>query len=92
VNPGMKSMLDAYRTNRVGADDPTDRHSNAKERRASRAYDEVTAKFIEQGLVEYDPIQDTCRWIGPEKGSPEWYALLARMTRLIKPSSKAAQR
>jgi hypothetical protein len=92
VNPGIESMLDAYRTNRVGADDPTDRHPNAKVRGPSRGYDELTAKFIEQGLVEYDPIGDACRWIGPEQGSPEWHALLARMTRLIKSSSRAAQR
>ena len=83
MNPRIKSMLDAYWMNRLGTDDPMDRHPNPRVRRLSQLVDEQTAKFIEQGLLEYDPIADATRWIGPQKGSPEWYALLARMTRSI---------
>src|SRR6516165_3118731 len=31
-----------------------------------------TAKFIEQGLLEYSPIQEAIRWIGLDQLSPEW--------------------
>ena len=39
-------MLDVCRMNRLGADDPMDRHRNPKVRRPSRAYDKEMAKFI----------------------------------------------
>ena len=81
MNPRIKSMLDAYWMNRLGTGDPVDRHPNPKVRRLSQLVDEQMAKLIEQGLLEYDPIVDATRWIGPEQGSPEWYALVEKILR-----------
>ena len=67
--------------NRLGTDDPMYSHPNPRVRRLSQLVDEQTAKFIEQGLLEYDPIVDATRWIGPEQGSPEWYALVEKILR-----------
>jgi hypothetical protein len=79
MNPRIRSMLDAYWMNRLGTDDPLDRDPNPKVRRLSQLVEEQTAKFIEQGLLEYDPIADATRWIGPEQGSPEWIALVDKI-------------
>ena len=47
-------------------------------RRLSHAHDEAMAELIVQGLVEYDPLEDACRCIGPEHGSPEYKARIKK--------------
>ena len=71
-------MLDAFWRNRLGQDDATNGDTDPEVRRLSSADDEATAELIVQGLVEYDPLQDTCRWIGPEHGSAAYIAWIKK--------------
>jgi hypothetical protein len=64
-------MLDAFWRNRLAQADATNDDTDTEIRRLSRVDDQATAELIVQGLGEYDPLQDTCRWIGPEHGSAE---------------------
>ena len=78
MNPQIKSMLDAFWMNRLEQDGSTHRHTDPEMRRLSSADDEATAELIVQGLVEYDPLNDAFRWIGPEHGSPEYIAWIKK--------------
>ena len=71
-------MLDTFWRNRLAQDDATNGDTGPRVRRLSRADDQATAELIVQGLVEYDPLQDTCRWIGPEHGSAEYIAWMKK--------------
>ena len=71
-------MLDAFWRNRLAQGDATNGDTDPEVRRLSRADDQATAELIVQGLVEYDPLQDTCRWIGPEHGSAEYIAWMKK--------------
>ena len=71
-------MLDAFWRNRLAQDDATNGDTDPEVRRLSRADDQATAELIVQGLVEYDRLQDTCRWIGPEHGSAEYIAWMKK--------------
>jgi hypothetical protein len=71
-------MLDAFWKNRLGQGDASNDDISPEVRRPSRADDETTAELIVQGLVEYDSLQDTCQWIGPEHGSAEYIAWIKK--------------
>jgi hypothetical protein len=78
MNPRIQSLIQAYWLNRLGHNDPAHTDPDPLVKRYSRLLDDYMVELIERELVEYDPVRDTSRWIGPKRGSPEWKALIEK--------------